>query len=381
MRKNKMARVLLGDVAQERRESIKTNKDKLPIVGLEHLIPQQILLTELSTDADNTFTKMFHKGDVLFGRRRAYLKKASVAPFDGICSGDITTIAPIPEKIVPELLPFIIQNDTFFDYAVGKSAGSLSPRVKWEYLKKYEFELPSLEKQHKLAKILWAAEETKQAYKKLLQKTDDAVKAKFEEMFGNIRTNKFKWNIKKIKEVATCIAGATPSTEKKEYWQNGTIPWLSSGEVHKERIFDTDKKITQLGYDNCSTKFIPAHTVVLALAGQGKTRGTVAVAEIRLCTNQSICSIVNNSSINTDYLYYYLKLQYNELRNVSNGAGGRGGLNLSIVGQFKILLPPLPLQDQFAEILQQAEQSKRQLKQSLESLNDMMHALVNQSFN
>ena len=381
MRKNKMARVLLGDVAQERRESIKTNKDKLPIVGLEHLIPQQIQLTEWSTDADNTFTKMFHKGDVLFGRRRAYLKKASVAPFDGICSGDITTIAPIPEKIVPELLPFIIQNDTFFDYAVGKSAGSLSPRVKWEYLKKYEFELPSLEKQHKLAKILWAAEETKQAYKKLLQKTDDAVKAKFEEMFGNISTNKFKWNIKKIKEVATCIAGATPSTEKKEYWQNGTIPWLSSGEVHKERIFDTDKKITQLGYDNCSTKFIPAHTVVLALAGQGKTRGTVAVAEIRLCTNQSICSIVNNSSINTDYLYYYLKLQYNELRNVSNGAGGRGGLNLSIVGQFKILLPPLPLQDQFAEILQQAEQSKRQLKQSLESLNDMMHALVNQSFN
>ena len=104
---------------------------------------------------------MFHKGDILFGRRRAYLKKAAVAPFDGICSGDITVIQAKPEKIIPELLPFIIQNDTLFDFAVGKSAGSLSPRVKWEHLKNYEFELPDMDKQRELAELLWAMDATK----------------------------------------------------------------------------------------------------------------------------------------------------------------------------------------------------------------------------
>ena len=146
-----MPKVLLGDVATERKETYKGSKAGYPIVGLEHLIPEEITLTTWSEDSENTFSKMFHKGDILFGRRRAYLKKAAVAPFDGICSGDITVIQADPEKIIPELLPFIIQNDTLFDFAVGKSAGSLSPRVKWQHLKNYEFELPNMDKQRELA--------------------------------------------------------------------------------------------------------------------------------------------------------------------------------------------------------------------------------------
>lgn len=130
-----MSKVKLGDVAIEHKETCKGSKDGYPIVGLEHLIPEEVTLTAWDEGSDNTFTKMFRKGNVLFGRRRAYLKKAAVAPFDGICSGDITVIEAIPDRILPELLPFIIQNDELFDFAVGKSAGSLSPRVKWDHLK------------------------------------------------------------------------------------------------------------------------------------------------------------------------------------------------------------------------------------------------------
>lgn len=146
-----MSKVLLGDVAAERRETCKGSKDGYPTVGLEHLTPEEITLTSWDDSSGNTFTKMFHKGDVLFGRRRAYLKKAAVAPFDGICSGDITVITAKPDYLLPELLPFIIQNDALFDFAVEKSAGSLSPRVKWEHLKNYEFSLPDMEKQHELS--------------------------------------------------------------------------------------------------------------------------------------------------------------------------------------------------------------------------------------
>ena len=174
-----MSRVKLGDVAREHKETIKGDKSNYPIVGLEHLIPENIRLIQWDCNKENTFTKVFRKGCVLFGRRRAYLKKAVYADFDGICSGDITVIEAIPGKILPELLPFVIQNDDLFDYAVGKSAGSLSPRVKWEHLKNYEFELPDIERQHELAKILWSIVETKESYERLMAATDELVKSQF----------------------------------------------------------------------------------------------------------------------------------------------------------------------------------------------------------
>lgn len=180
-----MSKVKLGDVAIEHKETCKGSKDGYPIVGLEHLIPEEVTLTAWDEGSDNTFTKMFRKGNVLFGRRRAYLKKAAVAPFDGICSGDITVIEAIPDRILPMLLPFIIQNDELFDFAVGKSAGSLSPRVKWEHLKNYEFELPDMDKQRELAELLWAMDATKKSYQKLIAATDELVKSQFIEWFGD----------------------------------------------------------------------------------------------------------------------------------------------------------------------------------------------------
>lgn len=175
-----MNKVLLGDVAEEVRENYKETDGNPAVVGLEHLIPGEIRLKEWSKDTNTTFTKAFHKGQVLFGRRRAYLKKAAVASVDGICSGDITVISAKQDKILPELLPFVIQNDDFFDFAVGKSAGSLSPRVKWSKLKEYEFNLPSLPQQRKLAKLLWSFVDAKEAYEDLIRQTDELVKSKFE---------------------------------------------------------------------------------------------------------------------------------------------------------------------------------------------------------
>lgn len=180
-----MATVKLGDIAIEAKSSNKGDKSGIKIVGLEHLTPSNVTLSSWSDDTENTFTKEFSKGDVLFGRRRAYLKKAAVAPFDGICSGDITVIRAMEDKVDPELLPFIIQNDYLFDFAVGKSAGSLSPRVKWTHLKEFSIDLPSMPEQSKLAETLWSINETKNAYEDLIKKTDELVKSQFIEMFGN----------------------------------------------------------------------------------------------------------------------------------------------------------------------------------------------------
>lgn len=364
-----MSKVKLGDVAIEHKETCGGSKDGYPIVGLEHLTPEEVTLTAWDEDSDNTFTKVFRKGNVLFGRRRAYLRKAAVAPFDGICSGDITVIEAIPDRILPELLPFIIQNDGLFSFAVGKSAGSLSPRVKWEHLKNYEFELPSMDRQRELAELLWAMDTTKKSYQKLIAATDELVKSQFMEQFGDATTNPKGLPTALIRDVAECYAGATPSTKVAAYWDDATIPWMSSGEVHNGRVSATEKKISQAGYDSCSTKMVPANSVVIALAGQGKTRGTVAITEIELCTNQSLCCIIPNSSVMSDYLYYHLKLRYEEMRNLAGIAEGRGGLNLKLIQGIRILVPSKAGQEEFIAFARQSDKSKFELEQALAELN------------
>lgn len=179
-------RVKLKDVAVEFKEK---SSDKSISIGLEHLESNKITIDKYDANGNNTFTKAFKKGQVLFGRRRAYLHKAAVAPFNGVCSGDIIVIEAIKNKIFPDFLPFIIQNEKFFNYAVEKSAGSLSPRVKWEHLKEYEFELPDLEEQKRLANILWKIENVKSSIKEQIKKSEDLLFNYYSHIYGNMDGN------------------------------------------------------------------------------------------------------------------------------------------------------------------------------------------------
>ena len=153
--------VKFGDVVGEPRDTVKNivSEGIKHVVGLEHIESGDVHLRNSAGIEDSTtFTKKFAKGDVLFGRRRAYLKKAAQASFSGICSGDITVLRA-KKGLLPELLPFIVNNDKFFDHAVKHSAGGLSPRVKFKDLANYEFLLPPKDQQAQLAELLWAMDE------------------------------------------------------------------------------------------------------------------------------------------------------------------------------------------------------------------------------
>ncbi|WP_158652716.1 restriction endonuclease subunit S [Helicobacter felis] len=176
----------------------------------------------------------------------------------------------------------------------------------------------------------------------------------------------FRVEWSKIEDFATCFTGATPSTSQKEFWENGTIPWMSSGEVNFKTITTTQKKITEAGYKSCNTKMLPIGSVVIALAGQGKTRGLVAVTQIELCTNQSLCGIVvEPEKINHRYLYHYLTSQYRQLRQISCLDGFRGGLTLKMIRDFVVPLPPLALQAKIVEILDQFNALTTDLQEGL----------------
>ena len=156
---------------------------------------------------------------------------------------------------------------------------------------------------------------------------------------------------KRIGDFAMCFPGATPKTTHPEYWENGTIPWMSSGEVNQEEVTFTEKKITRKGYEETSTKMVPVGAVVIALAGQGKTRGKVAITRIPLCTNQSLCAIVADKTVISEYLFHYLRSQYTKIREISSGDGTRGGLNLKMIKSYMVPVPPLEIQKEIVRIL------------------------------
>ena len=171
---------------------------------------------------------------------------------------------------------------------------------------------------------------------------------------------------KPIGSFAQCVAGATPNSKDPSLW-DGDIPWMSSGEVNKRIIYSTDRCLTQRGFDSCSTKMVPAGAVVVALAGQGKTRGTVARTRIELCTNQSLCAIISDVSVDSDFLFHYLVSQYNNLRTVSSGDGTRGGLNLKMIREYRVPVPPLEVQREIVRILDQFTTLEVELEVELEA--------------
>jgi type I restriction enzyme S subunit len=172
--------------------------------------------------------------------------------------------------------------------------------------------------------------------------------------------------MKTLGDIGKCVAGATPSTKVSEYWDGGNIPWMSSGEVHQKNVTHTTNFITKKGYENASTKMLPVGTIVIALAGQGKTRGSVAITAIELCTNQSLCGvIISDVKIVNKFIYYYMSTRYDDLRRISSGDGTRGGLNLKMISSYLVPIPPLSEQQSIVSILDTFEVSIQNLEAQL----------------
>lgn len=173
------------------------------------------------------------------------------------------------------------------------------------------------------------------------------------------------WNTPCIKQFTDILSGGTPSTKMPEYW-GGEIRWMNSGELNLKRVYEVEGRITELGLKSSATKLIPSKCVLVGLAGQGKTRGTVAVNYVPLCTNQSIAAILPARDIDEDFLYHNLDLRYKELRSLSTGDGGRGGLNLTLLRNLAVPLPPTKAeQTAIATALNDADALIQKLEQLL----------------
>ena len=232
--------------------------------------------------------------------------------------------------------------------------------------------LPSISEQQRIAAELdvlcGVLAKQKQQYKLL----GELVKSKFNEMFSDPGFESVK-----IGDMFRTTSGGTPTSDKEEFYKNGTIPWLTSGEINQGIIQNVQRRITRLGVDNSSAKLIPVNSVVIAM--YGATAGKVGLLKCETTTNQAVCAVLPNDEFESLYLYYELSSKYDWF--ISQSAGGaQPNISQTVIRRLIIKKPPLPIQQQFADFVNQVEQNKGKLKDEINQTETLYKALMQKYF-
>lgn len=303
-------KVKFGEVCRQVNETARNPQEEglIHVVGLEHVGSNDLHIRSWNTlERETTFTRKFVKGQVLFGRRRAYQAKVAYAEFDGICSGDILVFEAIKSKLLPELLPFMVQSQKFYNKAVETSAGSLSPRTKFKDLADLEFLLPPKDQQARLAELLWAADEVVEREKEVKERLEMKLNSLFHDSF-----NKTKVNSKLSDCILRMIGGGTPDTSNSEFYNtsDSKLPWITTTSLGYLSINEGEKYISELALKKSTTNLLDKGNIIIGTrVGVGKC----SINLVEMCFSQDCTGIVPNLDIIiVDYLLFHLRSIMNQ---------------------------------------------------------------------
>ena len=206
----------------------------------------------------------------------------------------------------------------------------------------------------------------------MLVKIDDLVKSQFIEMFEGKN-----YRVIAIGDEFKTTSGGTPARSDIKNYENGVIPWMTSGEVSQGLIYEVKGRITEQGYNASSAKWMPINTVVVAM--YGATAGQVGLLKIATTTNQAVCGIMPSEKFNPLFLYYAVKNQKEWM--VAQSAGGaQPNISQAVIRRMRVPCPPKEEQNRFAHFAEQTDKSKFRIKQSLEKLETLYKALLQKYF-
>lgn len=291
-------------------------------------------------------------------------------------STDCFVIKPQNDDVFVKYVYYYLSGNIYLLEEGFKGAGL--KHISKEYLSQIEIPLPPMSVQKEMVEKLDKAAAIREKSKALLAHYDALAESLFIELFGDPISNEKGWEKKKLGEVGNLSSGSTPSREKKSYFL-GDIPWVKTTEVKGEIILETEEKISQEALKETSCKLNPKGSIVIAMYGQGKTRGRIGILGIDAATNQACCVIEKNEKVNSVFLFNQLKMLYQDLRNLGRG-GNQPNLNVGILKDYKILFPPLSLQIKFAEMVENIEEQKARAKAEIEQSEAVFQALLQDSF-
>lgn len=350
-------------------------EDRFTYLGLEHLDSGSLKVTRFGTEVAPIGEKLvMKKGDVLFGKRRAYQKKVAIAPFDGIFSAHGMVLRPNEEVVDREFFPLFISSDYFLDEAIKISVGSLSPTINWRDLRKLEFKLPPLEEQRKLAKVLWAVNDTMEAYKKLISSTDAFIKAQFVEQF--ILKNTYSLvpiselvdrNIKKRKDIAEKFdairyidISAIDNSLKKI---TGYVEYpINDAPSRAQQVLKKGDVLVSTVRPNLQNIAINPYADDNLVASTG-----FCVLRCSKCLPEYIWGVISSDAFTQSMCEQASGISYPAVRN-------------SDILQYCVPDVPLEKQEQFAAFIHQSDKLKLELEQALSELSAIYKCIIAETF-
>ena len=327
-------------------------EDCFTYLGLEHLDSGTSKVTRFGSEVAPIGEKLvMHKGDVLFGKRRAYQKKVAIAPFDGIFSAHGMVLRPKENVIDKDFFPLFISSDYFLDAAIKISVGSLSPTINWRDLKELEFELPDMDTQRKLAGVLWSINDTMEAYKRLISATDELVKSQFIVMFGESKNSPDAVSFETAFTIRDDLRKPINDAVRSEMHTGQLYPYYgANGQVDSINDYLMDCDAICLAED-CGAYGAGEHTSYI-VSGKCWVNNHAHVLIPKECCDIEFANVYFRILDMTEYVTGTTRLKLTQAK----------------MKTLPMILPSLELQREFADFVRQSDKSKFELEQALSEL-------------
>lgn len=345
-------------------------------VGLEHLDPQSLHIRRWGKGSDVTGTKLrFRKGDIIFGRRRAYQRKLAVAEFDGICSAHAMVVRAKPEVVLPEVLPFLMMSDRFMNRAVEISVGSLSPTINWKTLSRELFELPPLDQQRRIAEILWDVDKVRSAYEQTFSSMVETINSASDSIFETNTRTHHAIASDACERITVGIVVKPASFYTNSF--NG-IPALRSLNVFPGR-FDLTELVylTPEGHQQNSKSELRKGDVVVIRTGRP---GDAAVVSEQISGMNLIDLILVRPKpyLLPEYLVAFLNSAFGRRRIYRGSAGtAQQHFNVSEFQRLELPIPSLPAQKSATQTLEKMNACLLEIQSQQHRLTSLLASLVN----
>ncbi len=344
-------------------------------VGLEHLDPESLKLRRWGSPADVIGQKLkFWKGDIIYGKRRAYQRKLAVADFDGICSAHAMVLRAKQDVILPELLPFFLQSEIFHQRAMEISVGSLSPTINWSALAKQEFPLPPVDEQRRIADLLWAADDVIQEKSNLMSSLLTLMDSLREEIFFSSDAPKVK--LKEIAEVRYGLGQPPPKTDS-------GVPLIRATNISQGQI--SRKDLLSVNPDDLPASraiYLQEGDIILVRSGAYTGDSAMITGEwVNSIAGYDLVVIPDKEKIHPVFLAEFL-LHRRTVKTILTPLSARSAqphINAVQVGGIEITLPSMEIQLEKIEKLNQVNQTISELRNNTELLKRTKKLLLEQS--
>lgn len=356
--------------------------DRIYYVGGEHIESNDLLVQSKGLIEGSTIGPMFYfgfkAGDILFVTRNPHLRKCAKVEFDGICSEKTLVLATVDNsRLLQDYLAIVMQSDDFWDYCEDNKSGGVNYFINWSTLEEYEFDLPSIKYQIRISNQVWAAYRLKEAYKRLIDATDEMVKSQFIEMFGNVDS---------FSALEDVLSDSFPGEWGNEPTSTNAIKVIRTTNFTNEGRLNLSEVVTrEIDSKKVSRKKLKKGDTILERSGGTKDNPVGRVVffdeEGDYLFNNFTQVLRPKEDVNPVYLFYTLYNSYNlnkaAMRAMASQTTGIQNLSMSDYLSKQIKLPSRELQNKFESIYRQADKSKFELKKAIEAIDQVIKSLIN----